>query len=36
MRHEVKVLSAADDRALDNVNTPEEYAEARAVLKAAP
>jgi molybdopterin-guanine dinucleotide biosynthesis protein A len=36
IRHEVKLLSAAADRALDNVNTPEEYAEARAVLKAAP
>jgi molybdopterin-guanine dinucleotide biosynthesis protein A len=34
MRHDAKLLQAADHRALDNVNTPEEYAAAREALEA--
>ena len=33
MRHPVKLLGAAGNRALDNVNTPEEYAAAQVALK---
>ena len=36
MRHPVKLLSAAQDRALVNIHTPEEYAEARAALEVRP
>lgn len=32
MRHPVRLLEPADRRALDNVNTPEEYAQASAAL----
>jgi molybdenum cofactor guanylyltransferase len=35
IRHAVPLLEPEDLRALDNVNTPEEYAHARAVLDAA-
>jgi len=35
IRHGAKLLEPADRRALDNVNTPEEYAAAQAVLRAA-
>jgi molybdenum cofactor guanylyltransferase len=35
IRHAVPLLEPQDMRALDNVNTPEEYAHARAVLDAA-
>jgi molybdenum cofactor guanylyltransferase len=35
IRHAVPLLEPEDMRALDNVNTPEEYAHARAVLDAA-
>jgi len=35
IRHAVKLLEPRDRRALDNVNTPEEYAEARNALGAA-
>jgi molybdopterin-guanine dinucleotide biosynthesis protein A len=34
MRHPVRLLEPLDRRALDNVNTPEEYAEALAALDA--
>jgi molybdopterin-guanine dinucleotide biosynthesis protein A len=36
MRHAVRLLDPMDLRALDNVNTPEEYAEAAAALDRAP
>jgi molybdopterin-guanine dinucleotide biosynthesis protein A len=35
MRHPVRLLEPLDPRALDNVNTPDEYAQARAALDAA-
>jgi len=35
IRHAAPLLEPVDKRALDNVNTPEEYAHARAVLDAA-
>jgi molybdopterin-guanine dinucleotide biosynthesis protein A len=35
IRHPASLLEPQDRRALDNVNTPEEYADARAVLDAA-
>ena len=35
IRHAVRLLEPLDRRALDNVNTPEEYAEALAALDAA-
>ena len=35
IRHAVPLLEPVDKRALDNVNTPEEYAHARAALDAA-
>jgi molybdopterin-guanine dinucleotide biosynthesis protein A len=35
MRHAVRLLDPVDRRALDNVNTPEEYAEATAALGRA-
>jgi molybdopterin-guanine dinucleotide biosynthesis protein A len=35
IRHSVRLLEPLDRRALDNVNTPEEYAEARAALDAS-
>jgi molybdopterin-guanine dinucleotide biosynthesis protein A len=35
IRHAAPLLEPLDKRALDNVNTPEEYAHARAVLDAA-
>ena len=35
IRHAVPLLDPIDRRALDNVNTPEEYAQARATLGAA-
>jgi molybdopterin-guanine dinucleotide biosynthesis protein A len=35
MRHAVRLLEPLDRRALDNVNTPEEYAQAAAALDAA-
>jgi len=35
IRHAVRLLEPLDRRALDNVNTPEEYAEASATLDAA-
>ena len=35
IRHAVSLLEPQDRRALDNVNTPEEYAHARAALDAA-
>jgi molybdopterin-guanine dinucleotide biosynthesis protein A len=35
IRHAVPLLEALDRRALDNVNTPEEYAEALAALGAS-
>ena len=36
VRHAVRLLDPMDRRALDNVNTPEEYAEAAAALGRAP
>jgi molybdopterin-guanine dinucleotide biosynthesis protein A len=36
IRHAVRLLEPLDRRALDNVNTPEEYAEALATLDASP
>jgi len=36
MRHRVKLLEPLDHRALDNVNTPDEYAAALAALAANP
>jgi molybdopterin-guanine dinucleotide biosynthesis protein A len=36
IRHAVRLLEPLDRRALDNVNTPEEYAEASAALDASP
>lgn len=36
IRHAARLLEPVDRRALDNVNTPEEYAEALATLDAAP
>ena len=36
IRHAAALLDPVDRRALDNVNTPEEYAEALATLDAAP
>ena len=35
MRHPARLLEPQDKRALDNVNTPEEYAEALAALESA-
>ncbi len=35
MRHPARLLEPSDRRALDNVNTPEEYAQALATLDAA-
>lgn len=35
MRHAATLLEPRDRRALDNINTPEEYAQARATLDAA-
>ena len=35
IRHAVPLLDPIDERALDNVNTPEEYAQALATLGAA-
>jgi molybdenum cofactor guanylyltransferase len=35
IRHATRLLEPVDKRALDNVNTPEEYAHARAALDAA-
>ncbi len=32
IRHAVRLLRPQDERALDNVNTPEEYAQALAAL----
>ncbi len=34
--HRAKLIEPLDPRALDNINTPEEYAEARAILEAPP
>ncbi len=36
IRHAVRLLEPLDRRALDNVNTPEEYAQAAAALDASP
>ena len=36
IRHGVPLLEPLDGRALDNVNTPEEYAQALATLDASP
>jgi molybdenum cofactor guanylyltransferase len=36
MRHPARLLEPQDRRALDNVNTPEEYAQALAALETAP
>ena len=36
LRHNARLLDPKDRRALDNVNTPEEYAQAIATLDAAP
>jgi molybdopterin-guanine dinucleotide biosynthesis protein A len=36
IRHPARLLDLEDKRALDNVNTPEEYTQASAALSAAP
>jgi molybdopterin-guanine dinucleotide biosynthesis protein A len=36
MRHAVRLLEARDRRALDNINTPEEYAQALGTLESHP
>ena len=36
MKHAARLLQPIDERALDNVNTPEEYAQARAALDTEP
>jgi molybdopterin-guanine dinucleotide biosynthesis protein A len=36
IRNEVRLIDARDPRALDNVNTPEEYGEALAAIESAP
>jgi hypothetical protein len=36
IRHAVRLLEPKDRRALDNINTPEEYAEALAALDTTP
>jgi len=36
MTHQARLIEPLDKRALDNVNTPEEYAQALAALEAVP
>jgi molybdopterin-guanine dinucleotide biosynthesis protein A len=36
IRHTAQLLEPLDRRALDNINTPEEYAQALATLDASP